>query len=316
MLGINGHTRQIKYLRESFSTGRAAHAYLFYGPEGLGKFTLAKNIAKSLTCPEGKVLVNFCGRCSECRNIEEGQSSHVIILDTEHTLTSKKEKRKDIPIEDLREIKRLFSFAPAENSWRIVIINEADKMSLPAANSFLKLLEEPGERILIFLIAPDKKLLLETIVSRVLPLSFGPLPEKEILPLIKRKLADADLQKAALWLSAGRPGRLEKLLSEKSLLTKETDFLKSVGALLREGDFSDIFRSGEKNSAGEETRKKTAEYILRLLREKIIQETARNLRTDSLQKIKKVYLIQEMMEETNVNPRLALEIMLLEAKTK
>ena len=140
-----GHDRQIQFLNSCRTRGTLPHAYLFHGPEHVGKLTIALMLAQSFFCPEVSKddMRSVCGTCQSCQAIANYRHPSIFFLDTAHTLVSKKENRKEIPIEDIRELKRILSFAPQGNQWRLAIINEAEKMSTEAANAFLKLLEEP-----------------------------------------------------------------------------------------------------------------------------------------------------------------------------
>src|SRR3989338_2587481 len=143
MEGIIGHEKQLRYLEHVRLRNTLAHAYLFHGPDGVGKRTVARAYAKTLT-----------------------GARDIIFLDTSHTLVSKKDERRDIPIEDIRELKRMWTLAPSGDMWRVLIVNDAEHMSDQAANGFLKLFEEPGSRTIIFLIASSRDLLMPTIISR------------------------------------------------------------------------------------------------------------------------------------------------------
>jgi DNA polymerase III gamma/tau subunit len=143
---ILGHERQLKYLETVYKNSRLAHAYLFYGPEGVGKCTVAREFAEKLV----------------------KDPAQVIILTTEGS--------RDIPIDDIRELKRKLSFAPQADEWRVVIIDGVEHLSIPAANAFLKLLEEPGERTLLLLISSALELVLPTIRSRTQAIRFGMVP--------------------------------------------------------------------------------------------------------------------------------------------
>lgn len=262
-----GRQRQIEYLNKVIKRGRLAHAYLFYGPEGIGKFEVAKMIAKSFYCEEAKKLPSdVCNKCSQCRLIDSTAHPQVVLLSPESTLVSKKDKRKDIPIEDIRELKHRFSFAPQGESWRIAIIDHVDKMSLEAANSFLKLLEEPGRKTLFILVTAFPDLLPPTIVSRTQVIKFyGVRPEID---------------------------------------TKLTEKLRTIVA---ERNLGQVFKFSEQISYDEKLRRTAARYLLDQVRRKMI--SAPNLRDAAI--LKDMLRIFEIMETTNVNPRLALDTLFL-----
>ena len=178
------YERQLQYLQRVRERGRLAHAYLFYGPDSESIMRIAKDFAKTLVCSKsdyGGLASIPHGACKECVAVDADVHPFVVRLDLAHTLVSKKEARKDIPIGDIRELKRLFSLTIPDGGWRVAIIGQADTMSRDARDAFLKLLEEPGERTLFVLIAGQRESVPATICSRSVPLSFGtaaPVEEK------------------------------------------------------------------------------------------------------------------------------------------
>ena len=310
-----GHQRQVGYLNKVLQKGTLAHAYLFYGPENVGKFTLAKLIAKYFYCEQAvKILENDCHQCLPCRQIDSDTHPQVALLDLDHTLTSKKEIRKDIPIEDIRELKHVFAFAPESGKKRIAIINQADKMSEGAANAFLKLLEEPGEESLFILISPSQDLLPQTIVSRAQPIAFYPLSSRQMFDFLGHKVQNPRQADELVRYSSGRPGRAISYLENTGDLEKEKKFIADLEALLFQKEIPDIFVFSEKASQDEDLKRKTAEYSLRLMRRRLLQEKLPAKSSILVKQLKNMERINSLMETTNVNPRLALDAMLLEAK--
>lgn len=172
---IRGYERQITYLERVRARGRLAHAYLFYGPDRCGILAIAKSLIKGLYCPNygGETsLVKAGDGCRECAAVDADTHPAVILLDLEHSLTSEKETRKKIPIDDIHELRRRFSLAAAGGAWRVAIVHHADTMSEDARDAFLKLLEEPGAQTLFILITDARESVSPTIRSRAVPLGF------------------------------------------------------------------------------------------------------------------------------------------------
>jgi DNA polymerase-3 subunit delta' len=282
---ILGHERQLEHFDRLIKKGNLGHAYLFHGPAQVGKFTLAKEIPQSLSCP------------------------HPVILDKEHTLVSKKENRKEIPIEDIRELKRLFSLTAPAGEWRVAIINEAEKMSTEAANAFLKLLEEPGENTLFILVTSAVDLLPPTIVSRTQPIRFSLVSrnilEKHLAGLVK----NSELREAILALAFGRPGVMLRLAEEPRILAEEQKFFGDLQAA-RAAGVPEIFRFSEKFALEEESRRRSVDHLFFMLYSELQARPC----VEIAEKIKKANRIALALETTNVNPRLALEVMLLESR--
>lgn len=286
---VLGHERQIEYLNKVIRRGRLAHAYLFYGPEHVGKFTVAKHFAGLLNAAE------------------------VIILSPEHTLVSKKEKRKDIPIDDIRELKRRLSFAPEGSKWRVVIINEAEKLSDSAADAFLKLLEEPGELTLIILVTSSCELLLPTIISRTQSIRFSMVAEEALLKFIKSQEEDKKKQELILAIAAGRPGIAMRLMEAKDRFTEEMKFLQNLNYILQKKEIPEAFHLAEKIAHEEELRDKTVEYVFRILRKNLLESAGTKDIAPLVLKLRKITRIADIMETTNVNPRLGMDTLFLEA---
>lgn len=284
---ILGHERQKEYFGKVLKKGALAHAYLFHGPDGVGKFTFAKEIAKNLNC------VN------------------PIILDTENTLVSKKEKRKEIPIEDIRELKRLFSLSAPGEQWRVAIINEAEKLGGDAANAFLKLLEEPGARTVFFLITSGKDLLPSTVVSRTQDIGFSYVSAQDLLAHIAPLQMDTGKREEILRLAFGRPGEMIRLVQDSIYFEQEKKFIKELEAVLA-GGAPEVFKFTAKAAADEDLRAKTAVWTIRFLRQSLLIHP----RVTLAAAIKRTHRVLTALESTNVNPRLALDVLLLEASVK
>ncbi|MDP3769791.1 MAG: DNA polymerase III subunit delta' [Candidatus Sungbacteria bacterium] len=309
-----GHDRQISYINKIRSRGRMAHAYLFHGPEHLGKLTLALMLAQSFFCPQSTKtdIRSVCGTCASCQAIVNRRFPHVIFLDTHHTLVSKKETRKEIPIEDIRELKRIFSLRPAGETWRLAIIDEADKMSEEAVNAFLKLLEEPGPQTLIILIAPSRDLLLPTILSRTQVVGFFPVPELKLRAFMETKDITAKMQDELLVLAGGRPGILMRVCSDSAYAQQERGFADEIEHIIFDRDILNALRLSEKIAPDQALREKTVGWIISFLRRQLIAELGAS--SDKLvKKIKRIDRIAMLLETTNANPRLGMDVIFLES---
>jgi DNA polymerase-3 subunit delta' len=162
---ILGQEPAIKFLKNSLKRGKVAHAYLFYGIEGIGKEKTARVLAQALNClsPQG---VEACGECRSCLKIESGAHPDLIVI---------KPSGAFIRIEQIRSLKRQLIYKPLEGRYRIAIITNADLLNKESANCLLKTLEEPPDTSIIILMATDINELLPTIVSRCQAVLFRPL---------------------------------------------------------------------------------------------------------------------------------------------
>ena len=201
---IIGQQRSLEILRSALGNGRLHHAYLFVGPEGVGKRTLAVALAKALHCEEA--AKDFCGGCAACARIQNGNHPDVRVVEI---LAGKKE----ISIQQVREVERDLNFRSFSGKRKIAIIDPATSMNLSAQNALLKTLEEPPQESLLILIAANAGGLLPTLRSRCLRVSFGPLGRDEIARHLMGKegveQADARLRAALSMGSLGAAVRLD-----------------------------------------------------------------------------------------------------------
>jgi DNA polymerase III subunit delta' len=168
---IVGHQRQLENLRSAMASGRLHHAYLFLGPEGVGKRMVGMALAKAIHCVESNQ--DYCGQCIDCARITYGNHPDVRLIEP---LADKKE----ISIQQIRELQRELNYRSFSGKQKIAIIDPAILMNLSAQNALLKTLEEPPVDSLIVLISPSTGGLLPTLRSRCLSLSFTPLSSAQV----------------------------------------------------------------------------------------------------------------------------------------
>lgn len=198
-----------QFFINSIENERLAHAYVFYGHEGCGKEAFAFELAKLLNCDAGeKRPCNECPPCSKINKLNHPDVKFIFPVSAQ-TKTEQiaeiirgKAKNpyigipvsghKNIAIEVIRELKNEAKYAPFEADKRLFIISGAEYFSREASNSFLKLLEEPPENLLIILITNDLNRLLETIRSRCQPVYFPPFSDAEIAEIMNRYVEEPD----------------------------------------------------------------------------------------------------------------------------
>lgn len=168
---ILGHEQNKGFLEKLLRPGNRPHALLFYGPEGIGKKQLAMRFAKTMLCLD--TTKPPCGRCESCRliNLEEHSFAHPDFM-----LVEQDAPGKDLKIDQIKDMSRQAAFAPTLSAHKVCIIDAADRMTVEAANSLLKLLEEPPPNWMFIMIASRLERLLPTILSRVIQLRFDQLP--------------------------------------------------------------------------------------------------------------------------------------------
>ncbi len=221
---IRGQDKPIQILEDHMKQGRLAGAYLFTGPEGVGKSLTAKTLAKAVNCQEG----NFeaCGRCNSCLKIDKAQHPDVHIIDSEGA---------EIKIENIRQLQSQIALRPYEGKKKVFIINNAHHLNLASSNAFLKTLEEaPGESLII-LVSEKPALLLQTIISRCRLLKFNPLARPELEAILTGDYSlEADLAHFLAYFCEGRLGHALRLkdagiLKEKNSIIDEFVFQGGAG---------------------------------------------------------------------------------------
>ena len=208
---IAGHAKEKSILWNSIQNGRVAHAYLFAGPDGVGKRALAREFAKALNCSGTGTLAGFgagmpCGECTDCHAIDS--LSHQSVLELQPT-------DKDgtaapdglIRIAQVRELQETLRFK-VERGSKVAIVEAADKLMPAAANAFLKTLEEPPPDSVIILVTSKPSEMLPTILSRCQRVSFRPLPDAVVRDyLVSERGMAVDDAGAVARLGAGSLGR-------------------------------------------------------------------------------------------------------------
>jgi DNA polymerase III subunit delta' len=198
---IYGHKKPIAILKGAMANNRVAHAYLFYGAQGVGKRTVASVFARALNCTGEDPP---CDRCSSCLKAEHENHPNIITIQAEGSW---------IKIDAIKEIGAKMAFRP-ESGKRVFILKDADKMNAPAANSLLKTLEEPSQDNVLILTTDRPHALPITILSRCQSLRFAPLTNEEVSQYLQEKQIlkkeEADTLAAASMGSIGRSLEIKK----------------------------------------------------------------------------------------------------------
>jgi DNA polymerase-3 subunit delta' len=237
LAAIQGQSHAIDALTAALRSRSVHHAYLFEGPEGVGKELAALGLGQALMCLEKPQ--EGCGVCSICVRVAKRSHPDMLWLMPEEALIERKlagrgdfarTPSRDIRVDQVRALQERLALRPLEAEQKLVIVVEAQKLNEKAQNAFLKTLEEPPSNTIIVLLSSASDKLLPTIKSRTSRVRFGPLPAELIAKhLVSAKKMDAALAPKLAVLAEGSLARASELdpdeLEERSALIRDFENL-------------------------------------------------------------------------------------------
>jgi DNA polymerase III subunit delta' len=229
---IRGHEQQIKLLQRAIKQERVTHAYLFIGPRGIGKSMIAHWFATKLMC---KNSTEADCTCLSCQKIAAFNHPDL------HWFTSQGNK---IKIEQIRDLQKAVQYKPYEGQRKIFIIDDADTMTVEAANSLLKVLEEPPKDTIFVLLAATSYSILPTILSRCQQINFNSLSEVEITDILTIADIKQERAKAIAPLANGSAGKALELAQSEEAMEKRDKILESL-INLKSSSLLSVFKLAE-----------------------------------------------------------------------
>ena len=179
---VAGQEHIVKTLKNALATGKIAHAYLFAGPRGTGKTTMAKLFAKALNCEQG--IGHQCNECKNCVSIIEGNHPDVLELDA----------ASNNGVDEIRELIDKVKYGTILGRYKVYIIDEVHMLSAGAFNALLKTLEEPPEHVIFILATTEPHKILPTILSRCQRYDFTKVSEVDIKERLKAILLNENVE--------------------------------------------------------------------------------------------------------------------------
>ena len=230
-----GNARALAAVQRALASGSPPHAWLFAGPAGVGKASLARWLAQVVNCAQTGVrrddtgAVEPCGECAQCTRI--ARAIHADVVTVSIPPPEDGVQHKDISVDQVREVEQAVALSPFEGRTRVAIIDPADAMSANAQNAFLKTLEEPPPNAVFVLIATREDDLLPTVRSRCRKVEFGLVAAGEIEAALRERGTDDEQARLLSRLAEGRPERALTMAADPKRLDKRRELLEEASAL-------------------------------------------------------------------------------------
>lgn len=299
---IIGHKKQLEFLERNLQEGNLAHAYLFAGPADIGKFTVAKIFAKMIQTEELSV---------EEAHALNGQIEKGIHLDT---MVFPKGEDDSIKIETVRGILNNLQMSGTAR-YRVLVMEEIERLTPEAANAMLKMLEEPPSKVIYVFTTSKADLILETIMSRVRRINFGVMNEEDLLMALNNRfrLQDSRQLGRVASLSMGRVAKALKLMENTEVLETYEKFYLEIKNFLQNKQISKGFGFiGQIHNDPLLTRI-FIDLAFTVMREELMvamKNGEEKLLAARVGNIEKLFELKKLAE-TNVNNRLLLENFIL-----
>lgn len=321
---IIGHEWAVRLLASQLASDRTRHAYLFTGASGLGKSTLARCLMQAFNCTGD---LPPCGQCRPCGLIGRGAHPDMLTVEPEGT---------SIKIEAIRDLQAALALRPLEARFRVALIVDAHRLTAAAADALLKTLEEPSAGARLLLVAEGTGAIAPTIVSRCQVMALRPVPARQIEAALAARF-HLPAEEAALLakLSGGRPGWALRVAEEMGsgkpspLLAQRTQMVDDLLAALR-ADRTGRMTYAESVAAHSETLMPLLDTWQNWWRDAVLLAEDSHIELVNADQIETLVDVAEavgiegarralkavhetagLLADTNVNARLALDVMLL-----
>jgi len=222
---LTGHEWAVDMLKKHVVNRTTRHAYLFSGPPGLGRRTLALRFAQALNCTNPVSAGIPCGVCRDCKQIELMQHPDLTIIQADS-------EGGTLKVDQIREARKSLTLKPYMSKYRVAIFLRFQETNDNAANALLKTLEEAPSYAVLILTADNPEQLLPTIVSRCEVLRLRPLSIEEVKQDLINRGVDDERARLVAHIAGGRPGYARRLVEDDALLDKREERLNDLLTLL------------------------------------------------------------------------------------
>lgn len=287
---IFGNAARIEHLRKILTAKDFPHAVIFSGVAGTGKRKIAENCAAALLCENPK-NGEACGICASCKILAAGNHPDFYVVEPE-----KSKSAPNIKIGQIRDLQDEVALQPVHSNCRVVIIDGAEFMNIPAANSLLKTLEEPTGKTIFILITANRAGLLMTIRSRCGTVNFEKLSAAEIENALKLRGVESARAQTVSLIADGSLGRALKLEESGGFEIRNDalNFLENLSA--KKISVEDIFNKG-KDFSTKENFSDFITYVQKLLRDVFLIESAELYNPDLKSRLAKIKISDETLYE-------------------
>ena len=319
---LTGHEWAVDMLKKHIVHGTTRHAYLFSGPPGLGRRTLALRFAQALNCPTPVSTGIPCGTCRDCKQIESMRHADLSVVqaDSEGGI---------LKVDQIREVRKTLTYKPYQSKYRVALFLRFHEANDNAANALLKTLEEAPSYAVLILTADNPEQLLPTILSRCEVLRLRPLKLEEVQRDLESRGVESGRAKLIAHISSGRPGYARRLVEDDMLLEKREERLNDLLTLLPASRV-EKFKYAEQLSKDKDSMRQTILFWLSYWRDVMLRTAQagtplvnvdRNVEIEDLagkmdlssarNVVSRFENALEQMEK-NVNPRLLMEVLLMD----
>jgi DNA polymerase-3 subunit delta' len=317
-----GHVWAVDMLKKHVVNGTTRHAYLFAGPPGLGRRTLALRFAQALNCQTPVEAGVPCGQCRDCKQIESMHYADLMVVQADS-------EGGTLKVDQIREARRMLMLKPYQADYRVALFLRFQEANDNAANALLKTLEEAPAYAVLILTADNPEQLLPTIVSRCEVLRLRPLKIEEIQEALETRGLETGKAKLIAHISGGRFGYALRLIQNEALLEKREERLNDLQSLISASRV-EKFAYADKLSRDRESMRQAVLIWLSYWRDVMLRSAQANMplvnvdrnveiedlsrRLDLTAARRTVSALEDVLEkmERNVNSRLLAEVLLLD----